>query len=346
MADNGSAMHKRAIERHDFYHREKPLADLMQLAIAVESRSAAETRQPPANTLPSISLSEVVASPSAEGLVVFPGTSESKPGMKPETLTALQGSIKKWEAIVDGTGKDQGGQNCPLCQRFETTVCKTLQGEECPVRIRTGLISCAGSPYASYEPHKPETAQAELDFLVSLLPDSEVAPEVPLLARVDDAKPTCLVAVSLYKPSGKWYASFEVEIDSDIKLWEPERLLRQIDERQKDMNKGSITRGDYFVCLDGEPEYKRSATTGWFMNALFTPERIREVMDVSADHRRYLCTWGKGYFGEPRTEEQSLYYFSIARGYMRDEYEKILALEVGQVWSEDSSDVHTVRRIK
>ena len=31
--------------------------------------------------------------------------------MKPRILTALKGSIKKWEKIVKGTGKDDGGEN-------------------------------------------------------------------------------------------------------------------------------------------------------------------------------------------------------------------------------------------
>lgn len=30
--------------------------------------------------------------------------------------TALEGSIKKWERIVDGSGADHGGADCALCQ--------------------------------------------------------------------------------------------------------------------------------------------------------------------------------------------------------------------------------------
>ena len=38
--------------------------------------------------------------------------------MNRKTLTALKGSIKKWEKIVAGTGSDNGYQNCPLCALF------------------------------------------------------------------------------------------------------------------------------------------------------------------------------------------------------------------------------------
>jgi hypothetical protein len=38
--------------------------------------------------------------------------------MDEKTLEALKGSIRKWEAIVDGTGEDDGADNCPLCHMF------------------------------------------------------------------------------------------------------------------------------------------------------------------------------------------------------------------------------------
>src|SRR5262245_41236356 len=33
--------------------------------------------------------------------------------MDDETLEALNGSIAKWQAIVGGTGEDEGAENCP-----------------------------------------------------------------------------------------------------------------------------------------------------------------------------------------------------------------------------------------
>jgi hypothetical protein len=100
----------------------------------------------------------------------------------PLTLAALRGSIAKWEAIVAGTGADGGRFNCPLCTMFWDNNCKG-----CPVRTRTGIPDCQRSPYERYSHHRvltfyhtpcPECtrrAQAELDFLCSLLPP-EAAP--------------------------------------------------------------------------------------------------------------------------------------------------------------------------
>lgn len=99
------------------------------------------------------------------------------------TLTALRGSIAKWRAIVDGTGGDDGSDNCPLCLVFP------LSCRGCPVMKKTGRPGCQATPYLSFAelfyaaddewPHFAETtkqkaaAQAELDFLISLLPEGE-----------------------------------------------------------------------------------------------------------------------------------------------------------------------------
>jgi len=94
--------------------------------------------------------------------------------MDPKTLTALQGSIQKWQNIVDGTGKDEGPENCPLCQLFYTP--QTLYDcEGCPVREKTGKRYCEGSPYQAWSDNEDaskntELALNELNFLKSLLP--------------------------------------------------------------------------------------------------------------------------------------------------------------------------------
>ena len=102
--------------------------------------------------------------------------------MDKRTRTALEGSIAKWEAIVAGTGTDEGIDNCPLCQVFfyEQDASGELC-EGCPVKEKTGQTGCEGSPYEDwreipyiYGDEAKRLAQAELDFLRSLLPgDSE-----------------------------------------------------------------------------------------------------------------------------------------------------------------------------
>ena len=112
--------------------------------------------------------------------------------MKRATLTALEKSIKKWEAIVDGTGVDHGSLNCALCLRF-TNGCETTEGELCPVHIDSGELNCFNTPWQDWcealtEKHflrlrkaaDDETvmcAVLELEFLKSLLPSRKRKPK-------------------------------------------------------------------------------------------------------------------------------------------------------------------------
>jgi hypothetical protein len=108
--------------------------------------------------------------------------------MDNRTRTALEGSIAKWQAIVDGTGEDHGTENCPLCLMFFNK----YHCSGCPVKEYTGESHCELSPYHGWDLHHGEQhnelsavpkivpgckeckrlAQAELDFLKSLLPDA------------------------------------------------------------------------------------------------------------------------------------------------------------------------------
>lgn len=99
-------------------------------------------------------------------------------------LKALRGSIEKWEKIVAGTGVDRGCTNCPLCDEFRDGGCAG-----CPVKSRTGMRGCEGTPYDAWmsetvfngfgrgadSADAKAAAQAELDFLRSLLPPEEKA---------------------------------------------------------------------------------------------------------------------------------------------------------------------------
>lgn len=117
--------------------------------------------------------------------------------MNEPELTALKGSIAKWEGIIAGTTRDQRGTNCPLCKAapFREAVDDEPQGEDClgcPVYEKTGFGECIKTPYMQWADHQVfshnnkgeamiiqcptclELAQAELAFLKSLLPQESV----------------------------------------------------------------------------------------------------------------------------------------------------------------------------
>lgn len=94
--------------------------------------------------------------------------------MDESTRIALEGSIKKWEAIVDGTGIDAGQDNCPLCQKFFKEDVET--GHKCggcPVKEESGEDGCRNTPYIYFDEDDADSGQAELDFLISLRPNFE-----------------------------------------------------------------------------------------------------------------------------------------------------------------------------
>lgn len=63
--------------------------------------------------------------------------------MTPKAKKALEGSIRKWERILIGSGEDHGDTNCPLCKVFN----KDNGCRGCPVRNATGKDWCDGTPY-------------------------------------------------------------------------------------------------------------------------------------------------------------------------------------------------------
>ena len=70
------------------------------------------------------------------------------PGAFDKTERALQGSIKKWEQILNEGGKDEGRENCPLCTLFFTKNCKG-----CPVFELADRAFCRATPYEEWEDH-------------------------------------------------------------------------------------------------------------------------------------------------------------------------------------------------
>ena len=118
-----------------------------------------------------------------------------KQPMKPGTLQALKRSIAHWNRLYigkrrrgsNGELEDAGGDHCALCKRFDyspgSKLCTREDGEECPVKIRTGQSCCSQTPwraasravdrryYMRDRSAKNKAAiKKELDFLKSLLP--------------------------------------------------------------------------------------------------------------------------------------------------------------------------------
>jgi len=102
--------------------------------------------------------------------------------MNKKTHKALKGSIRKWEDIVKGEGSDNGIENCPLCEMLYFNI----ECDGCPVKEKTGMDYCYGSPYDEWIKHHKERhtisyplkiecekckeiAIKELEFLKSLL---------------------------------------------------------------------------------------------------------------------------------------------------------------------------------
>lgn len=112
--------------------------------------------------------------------------------MNSEALTALQLSISKWEAIVNNAGYDEGTRNCALCAAFVDKGDGIVDSPTefdclgCPVAAVTKAPMCDHTPYQEWAKYQTrhekrfpskvfdqgsqELAQAELDFLKSLLP--------------------------------------------------------------------------------------------------------------------------------------------------------------------------------
>lgn len=119
-------------------------------------------------------------------------TTQQVAKMDERTLAALKSSIEAWErklAATDPWAVELGPTACPLCHLFNTA--DTADGEYCqmcPVSISTGKAFCAGSPYptaatalllwhnwrtAKARDEWRAAAQAEIDFLRSLLPKED-----------------------------------------------------------------------------------------------------------------------------------------------------------------------------
>lgn len=119
--------------------------------------------------------------------------------MDDDTLAALKASIRHWQenvAAEDVYAVKLGPRYCALCTMFRLRDEFVLTCKGCPVSERTREVGCDGSPYDKAEsryslwrgavdtdaPSRDiacakaawrRAAQAELDFLIGLLPEGE-----------------------------------------------------------------------------------------------------------------------------------------------------------------------------
>lgn len=115
--------------------------------------------------------------------------------LKKNALTALEQSIEHWKDVVSNPlTTNIGRRDCALCNIFNALALVTPCAG-CPVSERTGRRFCEGSPFTVFENTRKELrracclrseqnkenainilrplAQAELDFLISLRPNTE-----------------------------------------------------------------------------------------------------------------------------------------------------------------------------
>lgn len=71
-------------------------------------------------------------------------------------IKAIKGSIRKWRRIVLLYGKEDGYQDCPLCDLFfgknSLVYCSAGDGQECPIHVISGDHSCMNTPYDAWVP--------------------------------------------------------------------------------------------------------------------------------------------------------------------------------------------------
>ena len=73
--------------------------------------------------------------------------------MEKETLKALKGSVEKWKKIERSTrALDKLARNCPLCCREKEHIFQNIC-DGCPVKRRTGLLDCNGTPFKKWWDH-------------------------------------------------------------------------------------------------------------------------------------------------------------------------------------------------
>jgi len=79
-----------------------------------------------------------------------------------QKLTAIKGSIEKWEKVALGTEAGIWRSNCPLCVLYEHTSGLHGSCKGCPIYEKTGESDCGGTPF--YDWHSNQTPENAIKF--------------------------------------------------------------------------------------------------------------------------------------------------------------------------------------
>ena len=82
---------------------------------------------------------------------------------------ALRKSIRKWQKIVNGTGVDNGTDNCALCAEFHAENCTG-----CPIKEITHEQCCNGTPYELWE-NEYLNANGKGGYSFACVPEQRIA---------------------------------------------------------------------------------------------------------------------------------------------------------------------------
>jgi hypothetical protein len=98
-----------------------------------------------------------------------------------------------------------------------------------------------------------------------------------------------LIRFDLYSTGGKWKFGGEVEVQYRDEhtlevLFDEQRLLLEVDRGQREVTRGVVISGDYFVVLSDSPEQRRNPAGHFFMNRLYSPDEVKRI--VRGEKRR------------------------------------------------------------
>jgi len=67
-----------------------------------------------------------------------------------QKLTAIKGSIEKWDKVSQGKEDGTSRENCPLCTLYWCKDFHSSSCHNCPIYKKTGESDCIGTPYQKF----------------------------------------------------------------------------------------------------------------------------------------------------------------------------------------------------